>query len=86
MNEDQTAGTMQIDVNLVIKGYKDMVANQVEQIVIQSAQIGTLNNSVSELTSALQQAHAALLQAQEDQETSKAKIEALKNPEIATNP
>lgn len=80
------AGMIQIDVNLVLQGYKDICATQTDQIVMLSARNQTLDKSNSDLVAALQQAHAALLQAQVDQDALKSQIEALKNPEVESTP
>ena len=65
-------GMVQVDVNLVLQGYRDLVAAQAEQIVVQSARMKMLENANGGLVVALQGAHAALTQAQADQEAAEA--------------
>ena len=64
-------GMVQVDVNLVVQGYREMVSNLTEQNVLQSARIKMLEKSNGELVAALNQAHVALTQAQADQDAAK---------------
>ena len=64
-------GMVQVDVNLVVQGYREMVSNLTEQNVLQSARIKMLEKSNGELVAALNQARVALTQAQVDQDAAK---------------
>ena len=67
-------GMVSVDINLVVQGYREMVSNQTEQIILQSARIKMLEASNSELVAALQGAHAALTQAQIDRDAASQEV------------
>lgn len=67
-------GMVSVDINLVVQGYREMVSNQTDQIILQSARIKMLEASNSELVAALQGAHAALTQAQTERDAASQEV------------